>query len=909
METLLNHEHTWSIADIGQNAISGILNDPNGMDSLPPIPQSAIKKIRTSDLGEVFDKYHYNRAIGLAVATEGTPTLAGVEQVEKDSFDVLVDLTSKRKIQLGGTRKPRMLSTNAPPLETVPKLFFASDFTLESPLIFSELTSDDAFLTCGLLQDKLALFLDAVEVHLMREISRRSSSFFSALHTLQNLNGETQVCVAEIRALREKMAQISHTHMGQSLEVSRLHSRRENYFRLHKTIKSVYTIEEKCFSIYRSVEDGNLQLALDHIEDAILNLKGLSLNPNAGVEDSSGAKTTRYILFCMLHYGGQLRKNPPHGCPRQKPCSTCTWPFRIDKMVDVFQSYRDALVKELKMISKTGQESFSRYYPSVVFIPDEASVPGADGAKKKDQQNILAKQLRTMTFDSFFELITRVFVALLHIMQRASTKKTNIDEDDDELGSIEMAPDPIGVNDNAGAGEFFSTEQSTLSQLLQESSEVLLAISDVANNRCAKLISVRADQNKQLNPIYFYKLYSASMEFIQGSEKICGRLCFGLKGALMSQAKAFLTHFHDERSRQIAVLVENDQWARAEVPSDFQNIITQIVKSADPSSAATPDVDSRRDSEDVHEDEPHDDDGDIASANIPPVASPMKTEDKHEKTEKQEVAKSSRHLVIGSQKFNVAGCVLLLLKMITEYIQCLEHIPTISTEVLNRLIELLKLFNSKTCQVILGAGATKSAGLKNINAGHIALAAQSLGLVVALIPYVKQVVEKYLPVKQQILTSDFDRIAKDYSEHQSELFAKLISIMHERLCVQCELLIGINWDKPEPKDVVPDDPASTPMSQLVKETVTLHRVLSKYLDVDTLRKIVGNVFRLYNNKMEEEFKNIELFTSAGKNRLLIDVQFFISQLSALDNVDGPGNHLEVVVNNIKIKDRRRTVKK
>ena len=39
-------------------------------------------------------------------------------------------------------------------------------------------------------------------------------------------------------------------------------------------------------------------------------------------------------------------------------------------------------------------------------------------------------------------------------------------------------------------------------------------------------------------------------------------------------------------------------------------------------------------------------------------------------------------------------------------------------------------------------------------------------------------------------------------------------------------------------------------------------------------------------------------------RLLIDVQYLISQLSSLEGLDGPGNHLEVCVNNMKIKDRR-----
>ena len=41
-----------------------------------------------------------------------------------------------------------------------------------------------------------------------------------------------------------------------------------------------------------------------------------------------------------------------------------------------------------------------------------------------------------------------------------------------------------------------------------------------------------------------------------------------------------------------------------------------------------------------------------------------------------------------------------------------------------------------------------------------------------------------------------------------------------------------------------------------------------------------------------------------QRRLLIDVQYFIFKLSSLDGCDGPGNHLEVVVNNTKIKDRR-----
>lgn len=94
------------------------------------------------------------------------------------------------------------------------------------------------------------------------------------------------------------------------------------------------------------------------------------------------------------------------------------------------------------------------------------------------------------------------------------------------------------------------------------------------------------------------------------------------------------------------------------------------------------------------------------------------------------------------------------------------------------------------------------------------------------------------------------------------------------------------------------------MSTLVKETSTLHKVISKYLPKESVKSIMNEVFRTSNRKLEEEVKKIDLFTAAGKNRLLVDAHYFTETLAQLDSCDGPGSHLEVVVNNIKIKDKR-----
>lgn len=47
----------------------------------------------------------------------------------------------------------------------------------------------------------------------------------------------------------------------------------------------------------------------------------------------------------------------------------------------------------------------------------------------------------------------------------------------------------------------------------------------------------------------------------------------------------------------------------------------------------------------------------------------------------------------------------MLLKMLSEYVDISKSLPTLSSEVVHRVVEILKLFNTRTCQLVLGAGA------------------------------------------------------------------------------------------------------------------------------------------------------------------------------------------------------------
>lgn len=71
----------------------------------------------------------------------------------------------------------------------------------------------------------------------------------------------------------------------------------------------------------------------------------------------------------------------------------------------------------------------------------------------------------------------------------------------------------------------------------------------------------------------------------------------------------------------------------------------------------------------------------------------------------------------------------------------------------------------------------------------LALTSQSLGLVMAVIPYIRTGISTLLNSRQKGLLTDFDRIVGDYRDHQNELYMHLVGIMNDRLHTHSEHLV------------------------------------------------------------------------------------------------------------------------
>jgi hypothetical protein len=189
------------------------------------------------------------------------------------------------------------------------------------------------------------------------------------------------------------------------------------------------------------------------------------------------------------------------------------------------------------------------------------------------------------------------------------------------------------------------------------------------------------------------------------------------------QAKLFLQSFHQIRIEKSAKLVKDELWNPTEVSPGLQRITDLLVDSAvrDP-----PDLIIKSDDTIFSP----------VTTNFPPTPTPTSSNGKsaivksftnalsklsssNGSADAASSPSSSKHLRIEDRTYYVVLATSEVLTLLMDYLMVVVNLSMLTTDAMSRVIEFLKSFNSRTCQVVLGAGAMKSAGLKNISAKHL----------------------------------------------------------------------------------------------------------------------------------------------------------------------------------------------
>ncbi|XP_044197993.1 vacuolar protein sorting-associated protein 54 isoform X1 [Thunnus albacares] len=812
-------------------------------------------------------------------------------------------------------------------LEQVPKIFMKPEFALEDPATFNAVLPWSHFNSAGgkssrdvasskLLQEKLSHYLDVVEVSIARQISLRSEAFFHAMssqHELQDRLQETQRAVA---VLRGRTAAIDRVMCQGPLRALRTALTRNNCVKLHNKLKLMAAVHQTqpTVQLLLSTSEfvGALELIATTKEVLQQELQGIHSFRHLGSQLCELEKlidkmmVEDFSMYARSDLNRSLKDEPqvlekvhnPNAASLKERLASLVFGLLRQRKLDFLDIYSDEMIMAAKAI-------VAQCVAESVLHIEEIDT---------EVVTKLADQMRLMTFPQWFELLKSVFDSFLLFLQRIKAtlnvirnvvlevldsyqKNRLLEEASSEpagqessnvqqqllQGEAELAyltheglfisdalseaqqqqqqQQQAAVQDqnsvtgsriqqgraepDSGTRESASREQSFMSgenmmpselelnRVLNNIQELLYTASDVSHDRCVKVLTARAKDGslERLSSAEFVCLSQAVDGFIKDTEELCGRRSVSLRGALQSQANRFVHRFHEERKTKLSLLLDNERWKQAEVPAEFQDLVNSIA------------------------------DGRIT---LP-----------ERKTPGPDDRKPTEFLLVNGQKYAVVGTVLLLIRIFLEYCQCVTDIPSIATDMLTRLSDLLKHFNSRSCQLVLGAGALQVVGLKTITTKNLALASRCLQLVVLYIPVIRAHFETKLQPKQFSVLRHFDHITKDYNDHIAEISAKLVAIM--------DSLFEKVLSKYEVKAPMP----SACFRNVCKQMAKMHEAINELLPEEQTLMLFLRINASFKMHLKRQLARLGVVNDGGPQHglVVVDVAFYTENIQALKSLE------------------------
>ncbi|KAJ1270328.1 hypothetical protein BS78_06G045400 [Paspalum vaginatum] len=590
--------------------------------------------------------------------------------------------------------------------------------------------------------------------------------------------------------------------------------------------------------------------------------------------------------------------------------------LRTDKLPAVLRIYRDTLITVMKASIKA---TVAELLPSLTARPiDSDSVTGDRAADADAGGQSLANKLRSLSSEGFVQLLSAIFrIVQVHLQQAAEVKRIvewimgNLDgtlsvdasnptlqhrssvvsdtqENDSSQVSNTLARSTskiLFVQGKANDLSIINSIKNVRADVLRENTEAVFAACDAAHGRWAKLLGVRAALHPRLRLREFLIIYNITEDFIAATEKIGGRLGYNIRGILQQQSKQFVDYQHSVRMTKIKAVLDQETWVAVDVPEEFQAIVLSLSSTYSsvngmemPSTDDNPKFSDQgpTSQEPMYSTENNADNGKVTSAT---GESKVESTSQNDNNVAGNLKSTLQTIVHGGVGYHMVNCGLILLKMLSEYVDISKCLPSLSFEVVQRVVEILKLFNTRTCQLVLGAGAMQVSGLKSITSKHLALASQIISFIHSLIPDIRRVLFLKIPeARKPLLMSELDRVTQDYKIHRDEIHSKLVQIMRERLLANLRKLPQIveGWNGPEDNDVQPSQFAKA----VTKEVTYLHRILSQTLLEVDVQTIFRQVVQIFHSHITEAFSKLEVSTQA-KNRLCRDVQHILACIRKL----------------------------
>ncbi|KAI0403179.1 Vps54-like protein-domain-containing protein [Xylaria palmicola] len=850
----------------------------------------------------------------------------------------------------------RKQAQGPPPLSTIPNVYFDEDFHLENPRIFDIVSEKSevvpsahtpdadtksanghapaprkALATNAILQEKLSWYMDTIEMHLISSISTASTTFFTALGSLKELHSEAAESVERIKTLRKELEALDNEIATSGLEIVQKQRRRENLQQLNDAVSQLTDIIESVATCESLVDAGDLQRALDSID----NLENLIAGRDTAtlMSSRSGPRQLRDLRDAVAIQGvgddiailrfrvgkafesrlleillGDLRRHKddlstqevllrwtsaamrargshsrdPSAFPaylaktedlRSQLMPVLIGLHRSKHMAIAIASYREVVLREIRNIVKRPlPTSHDDDNESII----SASTVNSKRLTQQEKSSILARNLRALDEQDAEDLFTKMYVGVTETLRRLTTQVKVLF---DAASSIGETPSPAS---DRSPSQVKSPPLNSANRDIQEDIHMTMDMAnllgqsvDISQEKIVKVLRVRSEQSIRLPLVPFLRYFTLNLYFANECESISGRSGTSLKTVVNGHIKDFIQSHGDIEKQKLAQAMESDQWSAKDFTERHNVLLGDILE------CSTKDSKSWTEGSQIWLPLSEIQDDEDAKANGRPRSESNGT-----------TKEKTRSAIIDSEPFILPNSAILCLEGMTHFLHLIAGMPSMSSDISASLISYLQLFNSRCTQLILGAGATRTAGLRNITTRHLALASQALAFISTLIPHVREFVRRHAALGPHVnnasvasLMGEFDKVKRLFQEHQNNIYDKLVEIMGGRAAAHAKSMKGISWEEETESKV------NVYMETLVKETITLHRVLTKHLPESTVRLIMSPVFESYKSQMGNTLEALEARSEISSNRMESDINYLIARLGKIDGFGNTGDYL------------------
>ncbi|KAI1337513.1 Vps54-like protein-domain-containing protein [Xylariaceae sp. FL0016] len=800
-----------------------------------------------------------------------------------------------------------------------------------------------ALATNAILQEKLSWYMDTIEMHLISSISTASTTFFTALGSLRELHSEAADSVDRIKTLREELNALDQEIATTGLDIVQAKRRRENLHQLNDAVKQLKDIVESVAVCEELVDAGELERALSSIDD-LENLIGGKApsrlmkagTPTRQLQDLRGAvalqglngdvSTLRFrigkafesrFLDVLL---GDLRRHvnevstqdvllrwsssamrsrggtgahsrDPSAFPaylakteslRSELMPVLIGLHRSKHITVAIASYREIVLREVRNLVK-------RPLPTSNDDDNESMMSASTMSSKRltqqEKSSILARNLRSLDDEDAEALFTKIYISVTETLRRLSTQVKVLFDVASSMGEGDEEPElksPTSLKSPPLNSANRDIQEDI--HLTMDMANLLGQAVDISQEKIVKILRVRTDQSTHLPLVWFLRYFTLNLYFANECEAISGRSGTSLKTIVNQHIKDFIQLHGDAEKQRLAQGMESDQWSAKDFAAENNNLLNRILESSTKDSDAWSEG-SR-----------------IWMPFSEATSKERKATNGRPRAESNGPTKEkARSAIIESESFILPHSAILCLEGMSHFLHLISGIPSMASDVSSSLVAYLQLFNSRCTQLILGAGATKTAGLKNITTRHLALASQALAFISTLIPHVREFVRRHAGSGPNVnntsvagLMGEFDKVRRLFQEHQNNIYDKLVEIMSGRASAHARTIKGLDWNTEV------DTKVNVYMEKLVTETLTLHRVLTKHLPEGTVRLIMSPVFASYKSQLGKSFEGLEVKDETATTRMKSDIEYLNARLGKIDGFGDAGDHLLNIVKSKKV---------